>query len=91
MERVKRKVDIQYGLIGPSDGQSGGLAMLWKQDICLDIMGYSINYINAIVIEQESYVRIREQCLKNNHKDAKIDKIKGKTGNKSDAGQQVLN
>ena len=30
MERVQRKVDIQYGLIGLSDGQSGGLAMLWK-------------------------------------------------------------
>ena len=30
LERVKRKVDIQYGLIGLSDGQSGGLAMLWK-------------------------------------------------------------
>lgn len=26
--------------------------MLWKQDICLDIIGYWNNYINAIVIEQ---------------------------------------
>ena len=89
MERVKRKVDIQYGLIGPSDRQSGGLAMLWKQDICLDILGYSNNYIDAIVTEQASYVRIRDCALKKNHKDAKIDKIKGRTGNKNDAGQQV--
>ena len=32
-----------------------------------------------------------EIVLKKNHKDAKIDKIKGRTRNQNDAGQQVWN
>lgn len=54
MEIIKRKVDILYGLIVPSDGQSGGLAMLWKKDINLDIVGYFDNYIDTIVTESPS-------------------------------------
>lgn len=54
MKRIKRKLENYDGLIVPSDGQSGGIAMLWKKDINLNIMGYSKNYIDAIIIEQLS-------------------------------------
>lgn len=40
MKRIKRKLENYDGLIVPSDGQSGGIAMLWKKDINLNIMGY---------------------------------------------------
>ena len=54
MERIKRKVENFNGLIVPSDGKSGGLAMLWKKELNLHIRGYSKNYIDAIIIESSS-------------------------------------
>ncbi|XP_075675171.1 uncharacterized protein LOC142644440 [Castanea sativa] len=54
VERIKRKVQIFDGMIVPSDGKSGGLAMLWKKDVKLEIMGYSKNHIDAIITESSS-------------------------------------
>ena len=54
MERIKRKVENFDGLIVPSDGQSGGLAMLWKEELNLHIRGYSKNYIDAIITKSSS-------------------------------------
>ena len=42
------------GLIVPSVGRSGGLAMLWSRDIKVEVKGYSGNYIDAVVTELES-------------------------------------
>ena len=33
MEKVKERCKLKHGLIVPSDGSKGGLAMLWKEDI----------------------------------------------------------
>ena len=51
------KIKFVNGLVVPSEGRSGGLAMLWKREVQLEIMGYSRNHIDAIVTEQVSGYR----------------------------------
>ncbi|XP_026384194.1 uncharacterized protein LOC113279739 [Papaver somniferum] len=34
---------------GGESGTAGGLALIWKSNISLDIMGFSLNHINAII------------------------------------------
>ena len=53
------KIKFVNGLVVPSEGRSGGLAMLWKREVQLEIMGYSRNHIDAIVTEQVSGYRWR--------------------------------
>ena len=59
MEKVMEKIKFVNGLVVPSEGRSGGLAMLWKREVQLEIMGYSRNHIDAIVTEQVSGYRWR--------------------------------
>ena len=49
MEKRKRNVGFINGLIFPSVGRSGGLALLWRKDITVDIQSYSDRHIDAIV------------------------------------------
>ena len=51
MERAKTRASFVYGLVVPKSNRNGGLAMLWKKEFNLDIMGYAGNYIDAIVME----------------------------------------
>ena len=53
MDRAKRKMGFVYGLVVPKSDKSGGLAMLWKENINLEIMGYAVNFIDAIVTEAD--------------------------------------
>ena len=55
MKGKKYEVGFTQGLIVPSDGESGGLALLRKQDLNVSVKGYFRWYINAIV-ETKSYV-----------------------------------
>ena len=57
--KVMEKIKFVNGLVVPSEGRSGGLAMLWKREVQLEIMGYSRNHIDAIVTEQVSGYRWR--------------------------------
>ena len=45
------KINFVNGLIVPRKGRGGGLAMLWKREVTLEIMGYSRNHIDAIISE----------------------------------------
>ena len=54
MEKEKFKIGLLNGLIVPSVGRSGRLAMLWSRDIKVEVQGYSGNYIDAIVTDPES-------------------------------------
>ncbi|XP_075654904.1 uncharacterized protein LOC142625081 [Castanea sativa] len=51
-EVKKRRGDdeVLEGLIVPSEGRSGGLALLWKQETFVNIKGYSKWYIDAEVV-----------------------------------------
>ena len=51
MEKIKFKLGFANGLIVPSVGRSGGLALLWSREINLDIMSYSNHHIDATISE----------------------------------------
>ena len=53
------KINFVNGLIVPRKGRGGGLAMLWKREVDLEIMGYSRSFIDAIITEQGSGFRWR--------------------------------
>ena len=59
MEKVMEKINFVNGLIVPKKGRGGGLAMLWKREVDLEIMGYSRSFIDAIITEQGSGFRWR--------------------------------
>ena len=46
MEKIMEKINFVNGLIVPRKGRGGGLAMLWKREVALEIMGYSRNHID---------------------------------------------
>ena len=41
MNNVKDKCNMKYGLIVPSEGRSGGLALMWKEGITIEVQTYS--------------------------------------------------
>ena len=49
MEKIMEKINFVNGLIVPRKGRGGGLAMLWKREVSLEIMGYSRNHIDVII------------------------------------------
>ena len=55
MEKRKKNVGFINGLIVPSVGRSGGLALLWRKDITVDIQSYSDRHIDAIVTEGSGF------------------------------------
>ena len=59
MEKVMEKIKFVNGLVMPSEVRSGGLAMLWKREVQVEIMGYSRNHIDAIVTKHVSSNRWR--------------------------------
>ena len=52
MKRENEKAGFVFGLIVPKAQNCVGLAMLWKKDIKLEIIGYAWNFIDAIVIDE---------------------------------------
>ena len=49
MSEVKDKCNMKNGFIVPSKGNSGGLALLWKEEIMVDVKTYSHDHIDAWV------------------------------------------
>ena len=49
MGKVKEWCKFKHGFIVPSQGKSGGLAMLWREEVRLDIQTYSSSHIDAWV------------------------------------------
>ena len=50
MKEIQNSVSFTQGLIVPSEGRSGGLALLWKPEIVVDIRGYSKWFIDVEII-----------------------------------------
>lgn len=50
----KEKAGFLNGLIVPSLGRSGGLILMWKREIIVEVQGYSGSHIDAIVIDPSS-------------------------------------
>ena len=55
MKRENEKAGFVFGLIVPKAQNCVGLAMLWKKDIKLEIIGYAWNFIDAIVIDESCF------------------------------------
>ena len=49
MEQVKDQCKMKHGLIVPSDGSKGGLAMLWKEGIKVEVKTYFQEHIDVWV------------------------------------------
>lgn len=49
MKLVKEKCNMKHGLIVPSEGKSGGLALLWKEGIIVEVQTYSQSHIDAFI------------------------------------------
>ncbi|KAL4598093.1 hypothetical protein ACB092_11G034200 [Castanea dentata] len=52
MTKVRIKVGFENGLYVQREGKGGGLAMLWKRDVNLEIRSYSRHHIDAVIIEE---------------------------------------
>nr|POE64005.1 hypothetical protein CFP56_02038 [Quercus suber] len=50
MDGIKETIDRPGGLVVPSKGRSGGLALLWKRDIRVEVQTFSENHIDAIIV-----------------------------------------
>ena len=51
MEKVKKECNMKQSWVVPSNGRSGGLALLWKDEIKVELLTYSLNHIDVLVSE----------------------------------------
>ena len=54
MRRLMAKVGSLNGIIIPSQGRNGGIAMLWERDLNLELKSYTRHHIDAVVIDPTS-------------------------------------
>ena len=52
MDEIKRKIERQQCLVVPNVQHGGGLALLWKNSMKVDVLTYSPKHIDAIVTEE---------------------------------------
>ena len=49
MKGFQNKIEYTEGIIVPSDGQSGGLAMIWKKGMAISLKSCSNSHIDVVV------------------------------------------
>jgi hypothetical protein len=49
MEQIRCKLGFKNSFVVESIGKSGGLALLWGEEISVDIQNYSNRHINGII------------------------------------------
>ena len=49
MKGFQNKLGFTQGIIVPSDGRSGGLALLWREGMDIHFKSYSYSHIDAVV------------------------------------------
>jgi hypothetical protein len=54
-ENLRRKLGFDHSIIFESDGQSGGLLMLWRNNVRITEKGVTKNYINIVIEEDFSW------------------------------------
>lgn len=59
MTQIKLKLDRQQGLVVPSVNRGGGLTLLWKNTLIVDIQTYFPHHIDVIVTEENENKRWR--------------------------------
>ena len=53
MEKVRDQCGFKQGLIVPNRNSSGGLALLWKDDVKVNLLKYSLSNIDVEVFCSE--------------------------------------
>jgi hypothetical protein len=48
-ENLRRKLGFDHSIIFESDGQSGGLLMLWRDNVRISVKGVTKNYIDVVI------------------------------------------
>lgn len=51
MKNFQERCKLKHGFMVPSNGKSGGLALLWKGDIIVDVQTFSQTHIDVVVVE----------------------------------------
>lgn len=52
-DKLRRDLQFECGLVVPSEGQSGGLMLLWQSGTDVVIRSYSKGHIDAMVQERD--------------------------------------
>jgi len=59
MKKVQAKLEYMQGITVPSNGRSGGLALLWKEGSHVEVHKYSHSHIDVIIFDHETNLRWR--------------------------------
>ena len=68
MVKVRERIGLPNGLILPSEGKSGGMALLWAGDLDVEIKSFSRHHIDAIVIDPKTGFKWRITSFYGNSK-----------------------
>ena len=50
---LQQKLELTQGIVVPSDGRSGGLALLWKEGTMVNFKSCSHTHIDVVVMEDD--------------------------------------
>ena len=50
---LQHKLELTQGIVVPSDGRSGGLALLWKESTIVHFKSCSHTHIDVVVMEDD--------------------------------------
>ena len=53
IKRLQHKLELTQGIVVPSDGRSGGLALLWKESTMVHFKSCSHTHIDVVVMEDD--------------------------------------
>ena len=53
------KVGLLNGVISPSKGKSGGIAMLWESDLNVELKSFTMYHIDSVVTDPTSAFKWR--------------------------------
>ena len=59
MTKVKERIGFPNGLVVPSEGKSGGIALLWIREVEVEIKSFSRSHIDAVVTDHSLDLRWR--------------------------------
>lgn len=57
VEKIKMRLSFERCFVVEPIGRGGGLALMWRDDIYLEILNYSQRHISAWVIEEEDKMK----------------------------------
>ena len=57
MKGFQNKIEYTEGIVVPSDGKNGGLAMIWKKGIEIKLKSCSNSHIDVVVKGEQDQVR----------------------------------